>query len=275
MCRLATETSRHRHVATGQRRISDGFGVSHAFLSHRCLRRAEAMVNFAGPAAATPPRPPLNAGTPMTASNNTLQARPMTQPPQDGRHLRRQRSRQSIITAMIALVREGTLSPGAEAVAARAGVGLRTVFRHFKDMETLYQEIADQLIAELVPIYTQPYTSSTWQERLLEMAERRARCFDHIMPLKIAADVRRHRSGVVVDELRKLNAFLRKRVVDALPDHLHGDGALVDALDLQLSPDAWIRLRQGQGLSAEAAHRAVIRTVRALINGLGEAPRSS
>ena len=43
----------------------------------------------------------------------------------DGRHLRSVASRDRIINAVIALVDEDQGIPGAEAIAARAGVGLR------------------------------------------------------------------------------------------------------------------------------------------------------
>ena len=43
---------------------------------------------------------------------------------------------------MLELVRAGAISPNAEEVAERAGVGLRTVFRRFDDMDSLYREMA-------------------------------------------------------------------------------------------------------------------------------------
>ena len=59
----------------------------------------------------------------------------------DGRRARGHVSRSRIVAAMIELVREGCVAPTAEQVALRADVGLRTVFRHFDDMESLYREI--------------------------------------------------------------------------------------------------------------------------------------
>jgi len=57
----------------------------------------------------------------------------------DGRRLRSETSRLRIVDAMIALISETPTMPPAEAVAARAGVGLRTVFRLFEDMDGLYR----------------------------------------------------------------------------------------------------------------------------------------
>jgi len=67
----------------------------------------------------------------------------------DGRRRRSADSRARIVAAMLELTRESALVPGAEQVALRAGVGLRTVFRHFQDMDSLYSEIAGPFEAAL------------------------------------------------------------------------------------------------------------------------------
>jgi len=60
----------------------------------------------------------------------------------DGRRQRGQDNRARIVAAMMDIVREGQIAPSAEQVAARADVGLRTVFRHFQDMDSLYREMS-------------------------------------------------------------------------------------------------------------------------------------
>ena len=57
---------------------------------------------------------------------------------EDGRRQRSDRSRRRIIEALFDLIGEGDMSPSAVNVAARAEVGLRTVFRHFEDMDSIY-----------------------------------------------------------------------------------------------------------------------------------------
>ena len=49
----------------------------------------------------------------------------------DGRRRRGEDNRARIVAALVALVREDNFTPGAEEVAIRADVSLRTVFRHF------------------------------------------------------------------------------------------------------------------------------------------------
>ena len=57
----------------------------------------------------------------------------------DGRRLRSGRSRQLIIESMLQLIKDGNLAPTAKQVANHAKVGIRSVFRHFEDMEALIQ----------------------------------------------------------------------------------------------------------------------------------------
>ena len=56
----------------------------------------------------------------------------------DGRRARSERSKQAIIDAALALMEEGNLIPTAQQISDRAGVGIRSFFRHFEDMDTLF-----------------------------------------------------------------------------------------------------------------------------------------
>ena len=56
-------------------------------------------------------------------------------PQADGRRQRSQRSREKILRAYWELMLAGDMSPSAAAIAEHAGVGLRSVFRHFEDLD--------------------------------------------------------------------------------------------------------------------------------------------
>jgi len=55
----------------------------------------------------------------------------------DGRTLRRTRNRDAVLDALISLIREGNLGPTVEAIADRAGVSHRSIFRYFTDLDDL------------------------------------------------------------------------------------------------------------------------------------------
>ena len=63
----------------------------------------------------------------------------------DGRLRRSERSRELIADALYELLAEGDIEPSAQKVADRAGVGIRTVFRLFSDMDALYATVNARL----------------------------------------------------------------------------------------------------------------------------------
>lgn len=175
----------------------------------------------------------------------------------DGRRLRSIDSRARIVKAMLALIEEGDMAPGAEAVAARAEVGLRTVFRHFKDMESLYREMSDVMEAEISAFSRTPFKSTDWREKLQELVERRAFAFERITPFKRASDIHRYKSPFLDADNSRLVIALRKILQREMPPEVLQNAPLLEALDLLLSFESWSRLRREQGLSIKKAREAL------------------
>lgn len=184
-------------------------------------------------------------------------------PQLDGRTRRAATSRGRIVKAMLALVGEGVISPTAEQIAARAGVGLRTVFHHFRDMDALYIELTAE-VARRFEAMAAPFKSPDWQGQLAELIDRRLTAYEKLLPLKRAGDVHRHRSKVLQASHAASQAALRARLQSLLPAARAADAAAFEALDLTLSLDSWQRLRDHQRLSPDAA-RATITHLVALI----------
>ena len=156
------------------------------------------------------------------------------------------------------LVGEGALLPSAEAVATRAGVGLRSVFRHFNDMDSLYREMGSTIEAGLTSVVTMPLADSDWRGQLDEIMERRAAAFEALGPYLRAGQANRHRSAALDLDYRRLSQLSRdnlKRILD-----LGGCSSTLESLDLILSFETWTRLRQDQTLDADAT-RALVRTM--------------
>ncbi len=183
----------------------------------------------------------------------------------DGRIIRRHNNRRRIVGAMLELVRAGAISPGAEEVAARAGLGLRTVFRHFDDMDSLYREMAEAMRHELQPIVAAPFASRDWKGMLAEMVDRRARLFERAMPFKDAADVHRHRSLFLRKDYQRMRSEERAALAAALPAALKNDRKFFEALALVLSFAAWQHLRRDQKQGASQARETVEFAVRSLL----------
>ena len=180
----------------------------------------------------------------------------------DGRRRRGQDNRARIVEAMLEIIRAGDMSPSAEQVAARADVGLRTVFRHFKDMDSLYREMSVVIESELRSIVESPFRSTDWKDRVVELVDRRAVAFEKIMPFKRASESFRHRSRFLDDDSSRLVTALRAILVRVLDPTFAGDPIRVEALDLLLSFEAWSRLRREQGLSTDQAAEVLRAAVR-------------
>lgn len=188
---------------------------------------------------------------------------------EDGRRKRGDQSRRKIVDAMIALVREGEMSPSAAEVAERADVGLRTVFRHFDEMEILYREIAEVTRARILPALNKPYAGRTWQENLDELIARRISLYEDIMPLKVAGSVLRFRSPFLMEDYNEHLRMERKTLRQVLPDAVVEDRDLFRALEMVTSFQAWRRLRQDQGLGLSEATRVMNRLVAGLLPSSG------
>ena len=186
-------------------------------------------------------------------------------PNSDGRRARGQLSRSKIVAAMIELVREGTVAPTAEQVASRAEVGLRTVFRHFDDMESLYREINTEIMQLITPLMSKPFSSDDWRERLSEAVERRCGLFESILPFRIATEAMRHQSNFLRENMLRMMQVQDSLLRRLLPAELSKDNARMAALNLIMSVDAWKQLRVEQCLDIAAAKQAIHRGAQALI----------
>jgi len=181
--------------------------------------------------------------------------------PSDGRHRRTDASKARIVAAMIDLVREGVVAPRAEVVAERAGVGLRTVFRLFRDMDSLYGEMHCDVMAATEPLFNAPLPETEWPARFKALAQRRATVFEQILPLQIAGEIQRHRSSFLQASHQSFVRMQRKLVEQTLPDWLRADPQAVDALDAALCFDTWKHLRVHNGRSVVDAAAIVWRLV--------------
>lgn len=183
----------------------------------------------------------------------------------DGRINRSIVTRQKIVRALTALVEEGQLSPTAEQVAVRAEVGLRTVFRHFDDMDSLYREINQIVDAHVAPMLHVKLRAPTWKERVLESIDLRSEIYDRIAAHHLAAQVHRHQSPYLAENIMAGAKLQRDRLKLLMPPDATKDAYLLDALDLSMSLDAWVRLRREQGLTAADARQVMRLAVTALL----------
>ena len=183
----------------------------------------------------------------------------------DGRKQRSARSRDKIKTSIIALIRAGNYSPRAIDISEHSGLSMRTVFRHIDDMESLLREIAGDMQREVLPRFLQPYSATDWRGQFEEQMQRRLKNWEYILPVRLAASLRRFQSKFLLEEYRQVLELERASLKSVLPERVISDDVLFAALNEAMGIACWINLRMDQGLSPHAAEAVVRRTVNALI----------
>lgn len=169
---------------------------------------------------------------------------------------------------MCHLVMEGDMSPSAARVAEEAGVSMRTVFRHFEDMDTLYREMAAIVEAEIRPLAEQTLAGATWNERLQHLLERRTEIFERIMPFRISGSLRRFSSKYLMEDYTRFIRMERNTLRAVLPTRVTSDAVLFGALEMATGFQSWRRLRQDQKLSRRDAQEVIAFTVGCLLADL-------
>lgn len=185
-----------------------------------------------------------------------------TAPP--ARERKKDEARGRIVDALMALIAEGQDAVSHDAVAERAGVSRRTVYRYFPDREALLQSVwvrvnelaksggrfptsYEDMLASLIPIYTG---------------------FDRIAPLATliratpqGRAVRRSQNKTRVPAYTKVGE-------EVAPDLPPDDRLLVSAMLQVLHTTPWLEMRDHWGLSGEQIARAAGWAIRTLVADL-------
>lgn len=184
----------------------------------------------------------------------------------DGRHQRSERSRRAIIEAAVALMGDGILGPTAQQISDRADVGMRTFFRHFEDMESLFVAVNEYTQHD----YEEPFLggdrSGTIEERVEKLVAQRADGYEKISKVLLSTQVHMWRSDYLKKNHDNAVKNLRLNLELWLPELKKLPRGQRDAADAVSSFDMWNRLREHQKLSKKAS----VAIVRELLNQLME-----
>jgi AcrR family transcriptional regulator len=183
----------------------------------------------------------------------------------DGRRQRSERSQTAIIEAALALMDEGALVPTAQQIADRAGVGIRSFFRHFADMDSLFLAADEMLISSYEALFEVDNRAGTLSERVVRAIDLYGNAFDQLRPIILCTQAQLWRSP----KLRENYAWHQKRLRKELELWLPEVAALPkdrrEALHAVASFDMWHRLREHQGLSPKTSSDIVTSLVNDLI----------
>src|SRR5262249_27903768 len=100
----------------------------------------------------------------------------------DGRVLRAERTRRSVVEALPDLVSGGGPLPTARQVSDRSGVSMRSIFRLFEDVEALHAEGVAVQMARVAPLFAAPDASGPLASRITALVTQRSRLYDTVSP---------------------------------------------------------------------------------------------
>ena len=189
----------------------------------------------------------------------------------DGRRLRSERTKQLIVEAYLALVREeAPVLPTAAKVAERAGYSVRSIFERFPDIHALQVAATDYAITQVVVMAASRDDVGDRAARIKSHVNTRARASEHWLPLWRALIALQDGS----EELKARVRAMRERVL-SLMEHMYEPelATLPDAarrqtliaLEAIVDVESWARMREHFGLSFEESSAAWVQAIDRLL----------
>jgi len=152
----------------------------------------------------------------------------------DGRTLRRTRNRTSVIAALLEIIREGNLRPGASEIAERAGVSHRSVFRYFDDLDDLVLTAIDHAFAEAGPLAEIPdIGSGSLDERVAGLVDARLALFESVDGTMQLARMRAPSIPSIDEGIAEIAALFRSQMAE----HFEPELEALDPADRDLLVD--------------------------------------
>jgi AcrR family transcriptional regulator len=183
----------------------------------------------------------------------------------DGRRLRSERSRQAILDAGLALIEEGVLVPTAQLISERAGVGIRSFFRHFSDMENLFATVDAEAREATEALFIGGDRHGTLEERIQHAIERHADGYENKKKIILSTHAQSWRYEILRKNYARYQRGLRKDLDDWLPELKSLTRLDREAVDAVASFEMWNRLREHQGLSKKCAIEIIVQTLNGLL----------
>ncbi|MBT5388387.1 MAG: TetR family transcriptional regulator [Porticoccaceae bacterium] len=183
----------------------------------------------------------------------------------DGRRLRSDRSRQVIVEAMLQLINQGNLVPTAQQIADHAKVGIRSVFRHFEDMEAIFAT-GDQIWREgFIGKASSVDTALPLRERIVWGVNEIQKLYENNSNIMKSTATRRWRSAFLKQNYAKYQNKMRSDIARALPEISRLSQSRQEAIFAIMSFEYWDRLRDHQSLSPEDSAALLIDLLESLI----------
>lgn len=188
----------------------------------------------------------------------------------DGRRLRSERTKQMIVEAYLALLRENPRIPTASSIAQRAGYSVRSIFERFPDLHALRVAATDHAFAAGNALAVPRDVDADRQTRLRSQVETRAQTCERWLPLWRALNANQGDSAELKMRIRVARDMIRARLelmykpeLSTLSEPARRQTMI--ALELLTDFESWGRMRELSGLSVDEACTVWIRAIDSLL----------
>ena len=158
-----------------------------------------------------------------------------------------------MIDAALSLILGGNFAPTAKQISEEAGVGIRSFFRQFEDMEELFAAVDEQTVQAAIGSFSGGVREGRLEDRLTSLVETYSSAFEANKMLLMTTQSLRWR-------------WSKANIEAWIPEVLELSAIDRTLLQSQLSFELWHRLREHQGVSLEEGRTIVLRVLNLLLN---------
>ena len=162
----------------------------------------------------------------------------------DGRFARSQKTKDAIVKALLKLLRN-TPFPTAEQVAKESKIGLRTVYRQFKDMESIYLSLHEECMHSLGQMFNSDVDlDRPFNERVRFAIRERLSIYDEYETLFIATISNSARLPTLANQVTESYQIMRERFIKIVPEIKNLSTIKSDLLFTRILFPSWFSLRK-------------------------------
>ena len=175
----------------------------------------------------------------------------------DGRNLRSINSQKLIVDACIKLFKAGNLEPTAQQVANESGVGIRTVFRQFDEMENLFKSV-DAVLSKDYDFEVRYDPSSSFETRLQSTISHMNAGYEKHKLIMFMTVSRMWKYQFLQENYLMYQERIKDKTEEVLPEVKGFDNESRHLFHASLSFAMWTRL-QGQKLNNDQISKAMLK----------------
>lgn len=179
----------------------------------------------------------------------------------DGRTARRDRNRNEVVEAALALVDEGVMDPSIEELTERSGLSARSIFRYFEGLDDLRRAVIRSNFERLQPLLDVECGDGSLETRIKKFVDARLKFNEAIAGPARTARMRSHFAPVIAEDIQHyrqvLDSAVRQHFAPELKARSKAESEdLIALIDTLISFDSWDLLTRDHGRSRTQIRRA-------------------